>query len=189
MRRYSAISVGLLVASAILCTNAHAETAPSDIEAFIRKVSETCSGIAAKAKDPKVFDYCVVEMMRPIVRGRSCIAFAAGMRDPGYRCDAKGTLFYETAEITPTAPMTKEQFGDAFGEVISKYARKSAATCLLANENKADVVACLSREKGRLHDISMDCATTKFAADNDALLLRALDNCIEYKLKLQSSSH
>src|ERR1700720_1909504 len=92
-----AIPTGLALASAIMCADTLA--AESNFEIFAKKAGETCERIALKAKDPEVFNYCVVEMIRPLVRGRSCIAFVAGSNDPGYHCDTKGMLYYETPEV------------------------------------------------------------------------------------------
>jgi hypothetical protein len=157
----------------------------SDMTTFTDKVGEICGLIAVKAKEIKVFDYCVVEMLRPYVQGPSCIAFVAGARDPGYHCDAEGMMYYEApTEPLGTAPMTKEEKGDAFSKLLSKHTNKAIATCLLKNENNADVASCLAREKKRFGEIFRICTDTKFNVDTDELLLRAVDQCIENKSKL-----
>lgn len=122
--------------------------------------------------------------MRPLLHGRACIAFVAGINDPGYRCDSKGTLYYKAPDVALTAPMTKEQIQAALSKLLSQYARRSIASCLLASEDNDEAVVCLKKEKQRLTGIFDDCMKTKFNVSNDALLLRAVDHCIEYKSKL-----
>jgi hypothetical protein len=55
-----------------------AAQAPSPaFKEFADKAIEVCGNIALKAKDVKVMDYCLAEVMRPIMRGKSCIAYVA----------------------------------------------------------------------------------------------------------------
>jgi hypothetical protein len=49
-----------------------------------------CSKIALRAKDVTVYDYCIVEMMGPIVKGPGCSAFVANLNDRGYQLQCEG---------------------------------------------------------------------------------------------------
>ena len=94
----------------------------------------------------------------------------------------------KSPEVIPTpkkyTKMPKEQWGDALDKIFKKYTQKSMAACVSANENNVDTAACLKREERTLREIFTVCGQTKFDVDSDALLLRALDHCIDDKLKL-----
>jgi hypothetical protein len=187
MKFHVAISRLLVLASALAWVNnpilAGAQTTPN-MDTLVRTGSAACARIAAKAKDIDVFGYCIAEMLRPLAQGRSCIAFATASPESGYHCDSKGMLYYEPPTATSSLPMTNEDWGAAFGKVLSKHARKSIATCFLTNENDDGLAACLTKDKRRLKQVFTTCANTKFDVENDALLLRAVDHCIESRLKL-----
>jgi hypothetical protein len=82
--------------------------------------------------------------------------------------------------------MTKEEAADAFGKVLSKHTNKSIARCMAANaDNNDKIIACLTRENDRLREIYTICSGTKFNVPNDAMLLEAVDRCIEVKINLR----
>ena len=179
------IAIPIAVALAIPFTSANvsAQTDSTPLNEFVRKAAEMCGNIAHKAQDIKVMDYCIAEVMRPIMRGKSCIAFVAGNRDPGYHCE-KGLLYYDPPQVASTKPMTKEELTKAFGDVVSKYTRKGIAACLLNSDDNDQVVTCLESGKKRLKEVIEKCSETEFQVSAGAQLLKAVDHCIEYGLKL-----
>jgi uncharacterized protein len=83
-----------------------------------------------------------------------------------------------------TSTMTKEQWEDAYGQILQGYTQKSIAVCIATNEDNKDKAACLIKEKERLREIFTACSDTKFHVESDVEMLRAFDHCIEDKLKL-----
>lgn len=157
---------------------ATAQSDPIDVTSFVNTISATCAHIAEKAKNIDVYDYCVAEMLRPVLKGSNCKAFVSGDSAPGYHCDAKGMLYYE-----PPAPMTTNQISAEFGKIMSKYTRNSIAACITANDNNEAIAACLTKEKKRLTEIFTACGEAKVNTNNDGMLLFGLDHCIQDKLK------
>jgi hypothetical protein len=157
----------------------------SKMDILVRNVFETCSNIAAKAKDIKVFNYCVAEMLRPLLQGRACIAFvAAAPQDPGYHCDTEGMMYYDALEDTPTRSMAKDEISDAVSKVLSKQAEKWSASCVVTGKSDDDKVACLIKGKQKFFEAAEKCSDIKFEVKTDEQMVRALDHCIEYKMRL-----
>jgi hypothetical protein len=163
--------------------NVSAQTDSPALNEYVHKAMETCGNIATKAKDIKVLDYCIAEVMRPLIRGKSCIAFVATNRDPGYHCE-KGLLYYDPPQVASTKPMTKEELTKAFCGVVSKYTRKGIAACLLNSDDNDQVVTCLESGKKRLKEVIDKCSNIEFEVNAGAPLIKAVDHCIEYGLKL-----
>ena len=123
---------------------------------------------------------------RAVVQGRKAVFLLPYRALVNEKYEQFDALYGATGMRVIWRPKTPE-LEDALSKIFKKYTQKSMAACISANENNVDTAACLKREEKRLREIFTVCAQTKFHVDNDALLLRllrAVDHCIEDKLKL-----
>lgn len=189
---YRFSTIGLAVASLLISVSTSILAGDKTREQAVEEAFHTCTNIMAKANDQanpqlvlQVGSNCLVEMLRPHLKGASCVMFVAEMsRDPGFHCDGKGMLYYERLETSSSPSMTKQESLDAFKSILNKHVSKSIAICHLRTENKDELLSCLTRSKKRFSEVAKICAETRFAVENYAQMALAFDHCMEYKSRL-----
>jgi hypothetical protein len=193
MKTRVAVAAALALASfhipALAAEKGGKQPAPMKPELFaalatvMNKAGEMCKDLAVELKDIEFFNYCWVGMTGPYFQGPNCTAVLAGMKDPNIHCDSKGTMYYEPPGPALHAVMNEDDLEYAFKKIVSKHSNRERVACIVNNGSDADIAACLSKGGERFVQIVKACYDTKFNADRHDHWLRAVDLCIEYKLK------
>jgi hypothetical protein len=122
-----------IVVATVACppSNLGATEKKSDIVQLVKVVASKCPDLAMQISDMKMYEFCLLEVLGPIISGPNCNKFAKAASSGNLKCDSDGSLYYRLQSVTRSGTLSKNEVGELFREALEGHSRRAIARCMV----------------------------------------------------------